>query len=148
MTDSLKRRVYLYCVLSIMSFLSAFLLYDLLDIGIFTRQLFFPCAALLLSGAFLALKAIDTWGEWENDISEDTNASRSRSNPYPTTFSIMAILMMVMVVFLFVFTLIRSQPTVNESCILAFGLVVAEISICLNRLSSRLYLDEEYETLE
>lgn len=138
MTNTLKRRVYLYCVLSIISFLGAFLAYDLLDIGIFTNRLFFPCAMLWTAGALLAFKAIDTWSGWETDTSEDIEVGRSRINPYPITFSVMAILMMLMVVFLFVSALIRNQPTMNETCILAFGLLGAEICICLNRLSSHL----------
>lgn len=138
MSNALKRHSYLYCVLSTLSFLGAFLLYDLLDLGIFTDRLFFPCAILWTTGAILAFKAIDVWSGWETDTSEDTDVGRSRMNPYPIIFSTMAILMMVMVVFLFVSIIIRHQPTANETCILAFGLVAAEICICLNRLSSRL----------
>ncbi len=144
MTNALKRRVYLYCVFSIVSFLAAFLVYDLLDIGIFTNRLFFPCAMLWTTGALFAFKAVDTWSGWETDTSEDTEAILSRINPYPTVFSITAILMMLMVVFLFVSAVIRNQPTMNETCILAFGLVGAEICILLNRLSSRLSSDREY----
>ena len=142
MTNALKRRVYLYCVLSIISFLGAFLTYDLLDIGFFTNRLFFPCSVLWTAGALLAFKAMDTWSGWETDTSEDTDISRF--NPYPTMFSVMAILMMVMVVFLFVFAVIRNRPTMNETCILAFGLIGAEICIILNRLSTRLSSDKEY----
>ena len=144
MTNALKRRVYLYCVLSVMSFIGAFIVYDLLDIGIFTNQLFFPCSVLWTGGALLAFKAIDTWSGWETDTSEDTDASLSRSNPYPITFSVMAILMMLMVVFLFVSAVIRNRPTINETCILAFGLIGAEICIILTRLSSRLSSGKEY----
>lgn len=136
MSNALKRHSYLYCALSTLSFLGAFLLYELLDLGIFTDRLFFPCAVLWTTGALLAFKAIDVWSGWETDTSEDSDVRRL--NPYPTTFSIMAILMMAMVVFLFVSIIIKHQPTVNETCVLAFGLVAAEICICLNRLSSRL----------
>jgi hypothetical protein len=136
MTNTLKRRVYLYCVLSIISFLGAFLVYDLLEMGIYTKQLFFPCSLFWTGGALLAFKAIDTWSGWETDTSEDT--AIGRFNPYPAIFYLMAILMMSMVVLLFVSTLIRNQPTMNETCVLFFGLIGAEICICLNRLSTRL----------
>jgi hypothetical protein len=41
MTNTFRRRVYRYCVISAASFLVAFLLYDLGDVGVATEQLIF-----------------------------------------------------------------------------------------------------------
>ncbi len=118
MTNTFKRRIYRYCVASAISFLGAFLLYDLGDIGIATDRLLFPC--------------------WDNDTSEDTNVRRNRSNAYPITFYTEAALVTSTVVFLLVFTMIRNRPTIAEGSVLAFALFVAGVCTFIGRLSSRL----------
>ena len=138
MTNSFKRRIYRYCVASAISFLGAFLLYDLGDIGIATDRLLFPCVVLWIVGILLGFKAADTWSGWDNDTSEDTNVRRNRSNAYPITFYTEAALVTSTVVFLLVFTMIRNQPTIAEGSVLAFALFVAGVCTFIGRLSSRL----------
>src|SRR5437667_10742437 len=86
MTNTFKRRIYRYCVASAISFLGAFLLYDLGDIGIATDRLLFPCVVLWIVGILLGFKDADTWSGWDNDTSEETIVSRYRSIAYPIYF--------------------------------------------------------------
>jgi hypothetical protein len=138
MTNTFKRRIYRYCILSATSFLGAFLLYDLGDIGIATNRLLFPCVFLWMVGVLLGFKAADVWSGWDDDTSEDTNVRPSRSNVYPITFYTQATLMALTVIFLLVFTIIRNKPTVAESSVLAFALFVAGVCTFIGGLSSRL----------
>jgi hypothetical protein len=136
MTNTFKRRIYRYCVLSATSFLGAFLLYDLGDIGVATNRLLFPCVFLWMVGVLLGFKAADTWSGWDDDTSEDTHVRRS--NAYPITFYTVAALMALTVLFLLIFTIIRNKPTVAESSVLAFALFVAGVCTFIGGLSSRL----------
>lgn len=136
MTNTFKRRIYRYCILSATSFLGAFLLYDLGDIGVATNRLLFPCVFLWMVGVLLGFKAADTWSGWDDDTSEDTHVRRS--NAYPITFYTVAVLMALTVLFLLIFTIIRNKPTVAESSVLAFALFVAGVCTFIGGLSSRL----------
>jgi len=53
MTNTFKRRIYLWCAMSAASFLAAFLLYGLEVEGIATELLIFPCAVLWIGGILL-----------------------------------------------------------------------------------------------
>jgi drug/metabolite transporter (DMT)-like permease len=139
MTNTFKRRIYRYCVLSAISFFGAFLLYDLGDVGIATNRLLFPCVVLWMVGVLLGFKAADTWSGWDDDTSEDTNVRQPRSNAYPITFYTVAVLMALTVVFLLVFTIIRNKPTtIAEGSVLAFALFVAGVCTFIGDLSSHL----------
>ncbi len=137
MTNTFKRRIYRYCVLSAISFFGAFLLYDLGDIGIATNNLLFPCVFLWMCGVLLSFKAADVWSGWDDDTSEDKHVGRS--NAYPITFYTVAVLMALTVVFLLAFTFIKNKPTtIAEGSVLAFALFVAGICTLIGDLSSRL----------
>ena len=138
MTNTFKRRVYRYCVISAASFLIAFLLYDLSDVGVASEQLIFPCSVLWLIGLIMGFKALDTWSFWFEDTSEDKNIGQHRSNVYPITFYTEAALVTITVVFLFVFTIIRNLPTISEGTVLAVALAVAGACILMGHVSSRL----------
>ncbi len=137
MTNTFKRRIYRYCVLSAISFFGAFLLYDLGDIGIATNRLLFPCVFLWMSGVLLGFKAADVWSGWDDDTSEDKSVRRS--NAYPITFYTVAVLMALTVVFLLASTFIRNKPTtIAEGSVLAFALFIAAVCTFIGDLSSRL----------
>ena len=138
MTNIFKQRIYRLCVASAASFLAAFLLYDLGDLGIATLLLYFLCYLLLFAGILFAFKALDTWSSWIEDNSEDTDIGENGSNTYPITFYTEAILVTLSVVFLLAFTIIRSYPTIEEEGILALALFVAGACMGLARLSSSL----------
>jgi hypothetical protein len=138
MTNTFKRRIYRYCVVSSTSFLGAFLLYDLGDVGIATARFVFPCFFLLFVGTLFAFKALDTWSSWNEDNSEDTDVRKNGSKVYPITFYTEAALVALIVVFLLVFTIIRSEPTIEEGAVLVIALFVAGACICIGRLSSSL----------
>jgi hypothetical protein len=137
MTNTFKRRIYRYCVLSAICFLGAFLLYDLGDIGIATNHLLFPCVFLWMSGALLGFKAADVWCGWDDDTSEDKQ--RMQSNAYPVTFYTVAVLTALTVVVLLVSTFIRNRPaTIAEGSVLAFALFAAGVWTFIGDLSSHL----------
>src|SRR2546423_5669071 len=136
MTNTFKRCIYRLSIVSATCFLAAFLLYDLEDVGIATNQLFLPCFILLFLGTLFAFKALDIWGSWNEDNSEDTNIEQNGSNAYPITFYTEAALVTLSAVLLLVFTIIRSEPTIEEDSILALALFVAGVCMCLGRLFS------------
>ena len=136
MTNIFKQRIYRLCVVSATSFLAAFLLYDLGDVGITTDRLYLPCYILLFVGTLFGFKALDTWSSWNEDNSEDIG--QIASNAYPITFYTEAALVTLSVIFLLVFTIIRSRPTIEEEGVLAIALFVAGACACLGSLSSNL----------
>ena len=138
MTNTFKRRIYLWCAISAASFLAGLLLYGLEDEGIATELLIFPCAVLWIGGILLGFKALDTWSGWYEDTSEDTNVSSNRSNLYPITFYLEATLGILIVVFLLVFTIIRNRPTIAESTVLFVALVLAGACTGMGLISRRL----------
>ena len=138
MTNIFKQRIYRLCIVSATSFLAAFLLYDLGDVGITRDRFYLPCYILLFAGTLFGFKALDIWSSWNEDNSEDTDIGRSGSNAYPITFYIEAALVTLCVIFLLVFTIFRSQPTIEEEGILALALFVAAACACLGHLSSSL----------
>ena len=138
MTNTFKRRIYRVSIVSATSFLAAFLLYDLGDVGIATNQLFMPCYVLLFAGILFAFKALDIWSSWNEDNSEYTNIGHNESMAYPITFYTEAALVILSDVFLLVFTIIRSWPTLEEESVLAIALIVAGGCTCMARLSSGL----------
>ena len=138
MTNTFKRRIYLWCVISAASFLAAFLLYGLEVGGIATELLIFPCAVLWIGGILLGFKALDTWSGWYEDTSEDTNVGSNRSNLYPITFYIEAAVGILTVAFLIVFTISRNRPTLSEDTVLFFALGVAGACTGMGHLSSNL----------
>jgi hypothetical protein len=138
MTNTFKRRVFRWCVVSAASFLAAFLLYDLEDAGIATEILIFPCAMLWMGGILLAFKALEIWSGWLEDASEDSNVGLNRSNLYPITFYLEATLGILIVVFLLVFTTIRNRPNIAESTVLFVALALAGACTGMGHLSRRL----------
>jgi len=138
MTNTFKRRIYLWCVISAASFLAAFLLYGLEIEGIATELLIFPCAMLWIGGILLGFKALDTWSGWYEDTSEDTYEGSNRSNPYPITFYSEAAVGILTVAVLIVFTISRNRPTLSEDTVLFFALVVAGACTGLGHVSSNL----------
>ena len=138
MTNTFKRRIFRWCVVSAASFLAAFLLYDLQDVGIDTELLIFPCAMLWMGGILLGFKALEIWSGWLEDASEDSNMGLNRSNLYPITFYVEATLGILIVVFLLVFTIIRNRPTIAESTVLFVALVLAGACTGMGLISRRL----------
>ena len=138
MTNTFKRRIYRVSLVSTTSFLAAFLLYDMGDVGIATNRLFLPCFILLFVGILFAFKALDIWSSWNEDNSEDTNIGQIASNVYPVTFYTEAALVTLSVVFLLAFTIIRSWPTIEEEAVSALALFVVGSCMCLAGLSSSL----------
>ena len=136
MTNTFKRQIYRFCIVSAACFFGAFLLYDLQDIGIASDRLIFPCFVLMMVGVLFAFKALDTWSSWNEDNSEDIG--QIASNAYPITFYTEAALLTLSVIFLLVFTIIRSRPTIEEEGVLAIALFVAGACACLGSLSSNL----------
>ncbi len=121
--------------MSAASFLAAFLLYDLQDVGIASDQLILPCAILSMAGILLAFKALEVWSGWQDDTSEDLNVSLNRSNLYPVTFYTEATLGLLIVIFLLVFTLIRNWPTVAEDNVLLVALALTAACFGMGQLS-------------
>ncbi|HYX51078.1 MAG TPA: hypothetical protein VE843_15130 [Ktedonobacteraceae bacterium] len=138
MTNTFKRRIYLWCVVSAASFLTGLLLYGLEDAGIATEQLIFPCAMLWMGGILVGFKALETWSGWHEDTSEDTNEDLNKSNLYPLTFYLEAAAGILIVVFLLVFTLSRNRPTPSEDAVLFFALGLAGACTGMGYLSSSL----------
>ena len=138
MTNTFKRRIYRVSLVSTTSFLAAFLLYDMEDVGIASNQLFWLCYILLFAGILFAFKALDIWSSWNEDNSEDTNIGQIASNAYPVTFYTEAALVTLSVVFMLAFTIIRSWPTIEEEGVSALALFVAGSCTCMARLSSSL----------
>ena len=138
MTNTLKRRIFRWCIVSAASFLAAFLLYDLQDAGIATEKLIFPCAMLMMGGILLGFKALEIWSGWLEDASEDSNVGLNRINLYPITFYVEATLGVLIVVFLLVFTIIRNRPTIAESTVLFVVLVQVAACTGLGSLASGL----------
>ena len=138
MTNTFKRRIFRWCVVSAASFLAAFLLYDLQDVGIDTELLIFPCAMLWMGGILLGFKALEIWSGWLEDASEDSNMGLNGSNLYPITFYLEATLGILIVVFLLVFTIIRNRPTIAESTVLFVVLVLAGACTGMGLISRRL----------
>ncbi|HXL35726.1 MAG TPA: hypothetical protein VN954_00835 [Ktedonobacteraceae bacterium] len=138
MTNTFKRRIFRWCVVSAASFLAAFLLYDLQDVGIDTELLIFPCAMLWMGGILLGFKALEIWSGWLEDASEDSNMGLNGSNLYPITFYLEATLGILIVVFLLVFTIIRNRPTIAESTVLFVALVLAGACTGMGLISRRL----------
>jgi hypothetical protein len=138
MTNTFKRRIYRVSLVSTTSFLAAFLLYDMEDVGIASNQLFWLCYILLFAGILFAFKALDIWSSWNEDNSEDTNIGQIARNAYPVTFYTEAALVTLSVVFLLAFTIIRSWPTIEEEGVSALALFVAGSCTCMARLSSGL----------
>ena len=132
MTNTFKRRIFRWCVVSAASFLAAFLLYDLQDVGIDTELLIFPCAMLWMGGILLGFKALEILSGWLEDASEDSNMGLNASNLYPITLGIL------IVVFLLVFTIIRNRPTIAESTVLFVALVLAGACTGMGLISRRL----------
>ncbi len=135
MTNTFKRRIYRWCVMSAASFLAAFLLYDLQDAGIASDLLIFPCAVLSMAGIILAFKALEVWSGWQDDTSEDSNTGFNKSNLYPITFYTEATLGLLIVVFLLVFTVIRNWPTVAEDNVLFVALALTAACFGMGQLS-------------
>ena len=138
MSNTFKKRIFRWCVVSAASFLAAFLLYDLEDAGIATELLIFPCAMLWMGGILLGFKALEIWSGWLEDASEDSNAGLSRSNLYPIAFYLEATLGILIVVFLLVFTIDRNRPTIAEGTVLFVALVVAGACTGMGHLSRHL----------
>jgi len=138
MTNTFKRRIFRWCIVSAASFLAAFLLYDLQDAGIASEQLIFPCAMLWMGGILLGFKALEIWSGWLEDDSEDLNVGLNRSNLYPITFYLEATLGILIVIFLLVFTIIRNRPTIAESTVLFVALVLVGACTGMGLLSRRL----------
>jgi hypothetical protein len=138
MTNTFKRRIYLWCAISAASFLAAFLLYGLEVDGIATELLIFPCAVLWIGGILLGFKALDTWSGWYEDTSEDTNVGSNRSNLYPITFYCEAAFGILTVALLIAFTISRNRPTLSEDTVLFFALGVAGACTGMGYLSSNL----------
>jgi hypothetical protein len=138
MTNTFKKSIYRWCIVSAASFLAAFLLYDLEDAGIATEQLVLPCAILLIAGVLLSFKALEVWSGWRDDTSEDLDVALTQSNPYPITFYSEATLAFLIVVFLLVFALIRNQPTIAEGTVSFVVLVVAGACTGMGLYSSHL----------
>src|SRR5947209_13105218 len=138
MTNTFKRQIYRFCIVSAACFFGAFLLYDLQDIGIASDRLIFPCFVLMMVGVLFAFKALDTWSSWDKDTSEDTNVGQNGSNVYPITFYTEAALLTLTVVFLLVFIIIRNRPTIAEGTVLAIALFVAGACTGIGHLSSSL----------
>ena len=138
MTNIFKQRIYRLCIASATSFLAAFLLYDVGDVGIATERLYFPCYVFLFTGTLFAFKALDTWSSWDEDKSEDTDIGQNGSKAYPIAFYTEAALVTLTIIFLLAFTIIRSRPTIEEQGVLAIALFVAAACACLARLSSSL----------
>ncbi len=136
MTNTFKRRIYMWCVVSAASFLAAFLLYDLEDAGIATEQLILPCAILWIAGILLSFKALEVWSGWREDNSEDLDVGLKRGNLYPITFYSEATLGFLLVVFLLVFAIIRNQPTIAEDTVAVIVLIVAGACTGIGHLSS------------
>ena len=136
MTNTFKRRIYLWCAISAASFLAAFLLYGLEIDGIATELLIFPCAVLWIGGLLLGFKALEIWSSWYEDTSEDTNMGSNRSNLYPITFYGEAAVGILTVAFLIVFTMIRNRPTLSEDTVFFFALGVAGACTGLGHLSN------------
>ncbi len=136
MTNTFKRRIYMWCVVSAASFLAAFLLYDLEDAGIATEQLILPCAILWIAGILLSFKALEVWSGWREDNSEDLDVGLKRGNLYPITFYSEATLGFLLVVFLLVFAIIRNQPTIAEDTVAFIVLIVAGACTGIGHLSS------------
>ena len=138
MTNTFKRRIYLWCAISAASFLAAFLLYGLEVEGIATELLIFPCALLWMGCILLGFKALEIWSGWYEDTSEDTNVGSNRSNLYPITFYSEAAVGILTVAFLLVFTIGRNRPTLSEDTVLFFALGVAGACTGMGYLSSSL----------
>ena len=138
MTNTFKRRIFRWCVVSAASFLAAFLLYDLEDAGIATEVLIFPCAMLWMGGILLGFKALEIWSGWLEESSEDANVGLNRSNLYPITFYLEATFGILIVVFMLVFTVIRNRPTIAESTVLFVVLVLIGACTGMGRISRRL----------
>jgi hypothetical protein len=135
MTNTFKRRIFRWCIVSAASFLAAFLLYDLQDAGIATELLIFPCAMLWMVGILLGFKALEIWSGWLEDTSEDSHVGLNRSNLYPITFYSEAALGILIVVFMLVFTTIRNRPTIAESTVLFVALGLAGACTGMGHLS-------------
>jgi hypothetical protein len=138
MTNTFKRRIFRWCIVSAASFLAAFLLYDLEDAGIATELLIFPCAMLWMGGILLGFKALEIWSGWLEDASEDSDVGLNRSNLYPITFYVEATLGILIVVFMLAFTIIRNRPTIAEGTVLFIVLVMAGACTGMGFLSRRL----------
>jgi hypothetical protein len=138
MTNTFKRRIYLWCVVSAASFLAALLLYGLQDAGIATKQLILPCAFLWMGGILVGFKALETWSGWQEDTSEDTDVGLNKRNLYPFTFYLEAAVGILIVVFLLVFILSRNRPTPSEDTVLFFALGVAGACTGMGYLSGDL----------
>jgi hypothetical protein len=138
MTNTCKRRIFRWCIVSAASFLAAFLLYDLQDAGIATEKLIFPCAMLMMGGILLGFKALEIWSGWLEDTSEDSNVGLNRINLYPITFYVEATLGILIVVFMLVFTILRNRPTIAESTVLFVVLVQVAACTGLGSLASSL----------
>ena len=138
MTNTFKRRIFRWCVVSAASFLAAFLLYDLEDAGIATELLIFPCDILWMVGILLGFKALEVWSGWLEDASEDSIVGLNRSNLYPITFYLEATLGILIVVFLLIFTVSRNRPTIAEGTVLFVALVVTGACTGMGLLSRRL----------
>ena len=138
MTNTLKRRIFRWCIVSAASFLAAFLLYDLQDAGIATEKLIFPCAMLMMGGILLGFKALEIWSGWLEDASEDSNVGLNRINLYPIAFYVEATLGILIVVSMLVFTILRNRPTIAESTVLFVVLVQAAAGTGLGSLASGL----------
>ena len=138
MTNTFKRRIYRWCIISAASFLVAFLLYDLEDAGIATALLIFPCAVLWMGGILLGFKALEIWSGWLEDTSEDLIVGLNKSNLYPITFYLEAALGILTVVFLLIFTINRNRPTIAEGTVLFVALLVVGACTGMGVLSSGL----------
>jgi hypothetical protein len=138
MTNTFKRRIYRWCIISAASFLAAFLLYDLEEAGIATNRLIFPCAMLWMTGILLSFKALEVWSGWQEDTSEDTNVGLNKIKLYPITFYTEAILGMLIIVFLLVYAITRNKPSIAEGTVSFVALALTAACIGMGHLSRHL----------
>ncbi len=136
MTQHARRRLYLLGLASVTSFLIAILLYDLLDIGIDTDALYFPCSILMFAGCILCFKALETWSFPDEYAGKETDEEQAMSKYYAIPFYLVGGAMALGAGFLLIWAIARNVPTVQESAIIIFGLFVAGICIFIGRLSA------------
>lgn len=139
MTNTFKRRIYRLVLASATCFLLGLLAYDGSDLGIASTQLDWVCYLFVFMSIVMFFKALDTWSSWEEDQSEDTDEDeQKRSNPYPITFYVESIVITLIAVFLLIWSMIRNQPTAQETIVFIWSLFIAGACMLTGRLSSYL----------
>jgi hypothetical protein len=134
MSNTFKRRIFRFSVLSLTCFLLGILLDDLNMVDSQDANITFYSYFFLFAGVLLAFKALDTWSAWDEDKSVDIEIAKK--NYYPLVFYTEASILVIISLSIFAIAYARNTLSVDEASMAIFSLLIAGIGWCIGRVST------------